>query len=81
MAGIGVGAGVGAVVIFCALGYLWIRHRKPSPADKNIDSYSAVWPHGQDPRKEMVPVEVEGSNMGGMHELNAGELRHELGVK
>lgn len=70
MAGIGVGAGVG-VVMFGALGYFWMRHRKAA-TDNNIDMV-----YGQDPRKEMAPVEVEGSNIEPC-ELNAG-VRHELG--
>lgn len=64
-----------------------MRHRKgaagsytPAPlADKNIDMGNGISrSSGQNSRKEVLPIEAEGPNMGALPELNAGQLRHGL---
>lgn len=89
MAGIGVGAGIGTIVVLGALGYFWMRHRKSAAGgytstqmvDKNMCMNSgAVEFNGLNPGKQSTPVEVDGSNTRAMLESNAGDgLRHELG--
>ncbi|OJJ07740.1 hypothetical protein ASPVEDRAFT_88981 [Aspergillus versicolor CBS 583.65] len=89
MAGIGVGAVIGTMVILAGLGYFWMRHRKSTAGgntatpmvDKNMRMHNgAAEVSGLNHRKQPTLVEVDGSNTRAMLELNTGDgLRHELG--